>query len=121
MQGVNDFVPEHTLRNFSYLFAVRAGAGLLIVCTFNLSSVASDPAVGHALCALLRAAPRLETQCAIGSRDLRAYLREATEAGVVNEDVMNRFWELDNKPVEDRLFWEEAGVDLRILDMDSEQ
>ena len=25
---------------------------------------------------------------------------------------MNRFWEQDNKPVEDVLFWEEAGIDL---------
>ena len=25
---------------------------------------------------------------------------------------MNHFWELDNKMVEDTLFWEEAGVNL---------
>ena len=25
---------------------------------------------------------------------------------------MNHFWEIDNKPVEDTLFWEEAQVNL---------
>ena len=25
---------------------------------------------------------------------------------------MNHFWEIDNKPVEDTLFWEECGVNL---------
>ena len=34
------------------------------------------------------------------------------EKGFRKEDVMNHFWELDNKPVEDILFWEEAGIDL---------
>ena len=28
---------------------------------------------------------------------------------------MNHFWELDNKPVEDTLFWEEAGISLADL------
>ena len=35
-----------------------------------------------------------------------------TSAEVIHEDVMNHFWELDNKPVEDTLFWEECGLDL---------
>ena len=26
---------------------------------------------------------------------------------------MNHFWEIDNKLVEDQLFWEEANLDLR--------
>ena len=28
---------------------------------------------------------------------------------------MNHFWEIDNKAVEDTLFWEEAGIDLSKL------
>ena len=31
------------------------------------------------------------------------------------EDIMNHFWELDNKPVEDSLFWEEYGINLADL------
>ena len=36
-----------------------------------------------------------------------------TAAGVVKEDVMNHFWEIDNKPVEDKLYWEEVKIDMR--------
>ena len=32
--------------------------------------------------------------------------------GPVKEDVMNHFWEIDNKLVEDTLFWKEANLDL---------
>ena len=28
---------------------------------------------------------------------------------------MNHFWEIDNKPVEDTLFWEQTGIDLSKL------
>ena len=44
--------------------------------------------------------------------ELKKYLEETTQAGVLKEDVMNHFWEIDNKPVEDTLFWEAAGLDL---------
>ena len=33
----------------------------------------------------------------------------------MKEDVMNHFWEIDNKLVEDTLFWEEVKVDLSKL------
>jgi hypothetical protein len=46
---------------------------------------------------------------------LRNWLDEINAAGFTPEDVMNHFWELDNKAVEDTLFWEEAGVDLAQL------
>jgi hypothetical protein len=44
---------------------------------------------------------------------LKDYLVKATAAGIVKEDVMNHFWEIDNKPVEDKLYWEEVQIDMR--------
>jgi len=45
--------------------------------------------------------------------EFRKYLVQSTAAGVVKEDVMNHFWEIDNKPVEDKLYWEEVKIDMR--------
>ena len=42
----------------------------------------------------------------------RAWLEKINAEGIRKEDVMNHFWEIDNKPVEDTLFWEEAKVNL---------
>ena len=43
------------------------------------------------------------------------YLADETAKGERREDVMNHFWEIDNKPVEDTLFWEQTGIDLSKL------
>lgn len=44
---------------------------------------------------------------------LRKYLEEVKKQGPSKEDTMNHFWEIDNKLVEDQLFWEEVNLDLR--------
>ena len=46
---------------------------------------------------------------------LKQYLADETAKGERREDVMNHFWEIDNKPVEDTLFWEQTGIDLSKL------
>ena len=43
---------------------------------------------------------------------LKSYLEKVTAEGVRREDVMNHFWEIDNKPVEDTLYWEEVQIDM---------
>ena len=112
IHGIKDFLPEDTLRNFSYLFSVKVGDGLLILCTFHIAA-ACDPAAASALCALINSARSMLTPLSIAPAALKDFLRKSTEAGPLKEDTMNHFWEIDNKPVEDTLFWEEARVDLR--------
>ena len=112
VQGVKDFLPQDTLRNFSHLFSLKVGKGNLVVCTLDLSR-ADNPAVANFIHALKTRVGELLTDKGIAPADLRAYLARATAEGVRREDVMNHFWEIDNKPVEDTLFWEEAGLDLR--------
>ncbi len=114
--GIKHFIDEDTLRNFSHLFAVKVGKGTLVVCTLNLSlqQPSEDPVIRNFSAALLSALPELaQTDCAISADDLRAYLKTVQEKGPSKEDTMNHFWEIDDKLVEDTLFWEEANLDLR--------
>jgi len=111
LHGIKNFLPDDTMRNFCYLFAVKVGPGTLIVSTFNHRQF-RQPAAAAYFTALINHASTLKTTKNIAARDLKNYLKKATAAGVIKEDVMTRFWELDDKPVEDTLFWEQAGVDL---------
>ena len=56
-----------------------------------------------------------DTALSVDLKTFKDWLEEINAAGFLKEDVMNHFWELDDKPVEDTLFWEEAGVDLAQL------
>ena len=111
LHGVKDFIDEDTLRRFSHLFALRVGQGSLSVCTFNKDSW-QDPAAASLFASLLEHLPEKEIRAELGLSELREYLQAQTARGPRREDVMNHFWEIDNKPVEDTLFWEECGVNL---------
>ncbi|MBR5078420.1 MAG: hypothetical protein IKX30_06740 [Victivallales bacterium] len=112
MQHQKDFVDTDTLRNFSHLFSLRVGNGTLTVCTFELSRL-EDPSVSCFLAALL-AAPR-HPVAELAPSVFSDYLQAWTKRPPMKEDVMNHFWEIDNKLVEDTLFWEEVHVDLSKL------
>ena len=109
--GNKSFVDDGMLRRFSHLFAFGVGNGKLVVCTLNVDTPA-DPVVQNFLSVLVDQAERLADGFHIDAAAFRGWLDEINAAGFKPEDVMNRFWEQDNKPVEDVLFWEEAGIDL---------
>lgn len=112
VHGVKDFLPSDTLRNFCYLFRVGVGEGILAVCTFDFHASGNDPASHACLAAILGHADASPPTQSVTLPELSDWLDEATHAGPLREDVMNHFWELDNLPVETKLFWEEARVDL---------
>ena len=114
IHGVKDFIDEDTLRKFSHLFSVKVGAGLLTVCTLNVTNPES-PVVANFLCALIDTPELFATDCGMDAAQLRAYLENVAQKGLRPEDVMNHFWEIDNKLVEDTLFWEEVQVDLSAM------
>ncbi len=117
IHGVKDFIATDTLRNFSHLFTVKAGQGMLTVCTMLQPGKWSDsPAVENFFAELFNNPDDFRTDQEISIEVLKDYLVNATNAGICREDVMNHFWEIDNKPVEDTLFWEEVRVDMRKLD-----
>lgn len=111
IHGIKHFIDDDTLRKFSHLFSVRVGKGLLIVSALNLSN-AEDPTAANVLSLLTGHPECFDTEKTVAPQVLRDWLVEINAAGFTPEDVMNHFWELDNKAVEDTLFWEEAGVDL---------
>lgn len=108
------FIDDDTLRRFSHLFSLKVGEGLLIVCTLNVNKP-ENPVASGLLTTLIDHPEAFATDCAIDEAALRAWLDETNAAGFRREDIMNHFWELDNKPVEDTLFWEEYGIDLADL------
>ena len=108
IHGVKDYLPDDTLRNFCHCGVINVGSGKLIVCTFNTASV-KKPAGANFFATLLNNAAALKADNGIEVKALEEYLATAP---LVKEDVMNHFWEIDNKPVEDTLFWEETGIDL---------
>lgn len=114
LHGVKDFIEEDTLRNFSHCFSLKvSGGGVLTVCTLGAPQWKSTPVTDNFFAALLDLIPGITTENSCTIAELKSALDGMTAAGVCKEDVMNHFWEIDNKPVEDTLFWEEAGVDLR--------
>ncbi|MHC4873556.1 MAG: glycoside hydrolase family 2 TIM barrel-domain containing protein [Planctomycetota bacterium] len=116
IHNIKDFLPEQTLRNFSYLFSLKAGKGNLIVCTFNLTKP-EKPICSTVIDFLINNTNELlpAEENSIDIESFKNYLKETTEKGEEKEDVMNLYWAQDNRPVEDQLFWETAGVDLSKL------
>ena len=82
------------------------------MCTFALKSP-ENPSVAAFLAELFNDPGLVKTAKSIEPTVLKKYLADETAKGVRKEDTMNHFWEIDNKLVEDTLFWEEAKLDLR--------
>jgi hypothetical protein len=111
VNGIKDFIDDDTLRNFSYLFQVKCGNGALTVCTFAMTRLA-NPAVAAFVRELVESPQWPATTKTMQLIDFKEFVKKETAQGPRPEDVMNHFWELDNKLVEDTLFWEETGLDL---------
>ncbi|MBQ7206916.1 MAG: hypothetical protein IJS01_03865 [Lentisphaeria bacterium] len=114
IHGIKDFIDADTLRDFSHLFTVKVGRGLLTVCT-TLPPEGwriGDPVAENVLASLCDHLDELTASESIGPEVLEKYLQRTSAAGIRKEDVMNHFWEIDNKPVEDTLYWEEVQIDL---------
>ncbi|MBQ9336690.1 MAG: hypothetical protein IJS14_05265 [Lentisphaeria bacterium] len=109
---IKDFIDRDTFRNFSHLFSVKVGKGTLAVCTFNLKNP-DDPVTASLLAELFGSRELVKTDKPVDPEVLKQYLADETAKGIRKEDTMNHFWEIDNKLVEDKLFWEEAKLDLR--------
>ena len=80
----------------------------MLPCEFRLNAVTEN-----FFTALFDNLDALKADEAIDLDALKAYVDKVTAEGVRKEDVMNHFWEIDNKPVEDTLYWEEVQIDMR--------
>lgn len=114
VHNIKGFIANDTLRKFSHLFSLKVGEAELIVCGFNLSNP-ENPVVANFLKVLIDNTEALKAENGISVDEFKAFLTEENEKGIRKEDVMNHFWEIDNKPVEDTLFWEEAQINLALM------
>ncbi|MBR2364687.1 MAG: hypothetical protein IKA79_05760, partial [Lentisphaeria bacterium] len=118
LHNIKDFIEEDTLRDFSHLLSVKCKKGnkeaLFCICTYNMENI-SSPAVMNLFDFLLSGNHVFDTDISWDVDEMKDVIRKMNEKGFRREDVMNRFWEQDNKAVEDTLFWEEAGIDLSKL------
>lgn len=114
IRGQKGFIDDDTLRRFTHLFSLRVGGGTLIVCTFRMQEP-ENPVCANLLRLLIDHPERFVPKADIEEQAFRKWLEETNAAGFKPEDVMNHFWEIDNKLVEDNLFWEEFGIDLADL------
>ncbi len=105
---IKEFQIDDTLRNFCYLGALKVGKGKLIISTFSTKNI-QKPECANYFSGLLNHIDSIKTENGV---NLDVFYRYATESPVIKEDVMNHFWEIDDKPVEDTLFWESTGIDL---------
>ncbi|MBE6357698.1 MAG: hypothetical protein E7057_00445 [Lentisphaerae bacterium] len=113
IHNIKDFIDTDTLRNFSHLFTVKAGQGMLTVCTMMPGKFVKNPVTENFFAAVFNNLDQMKAEESISLEALKDYLTQKTTEGVRREDVMNHFWEIDNKPVEDKLYWEEVQVDMR--------
>ena len=68
--------------------------------------------MANLLSALVNTPEMFKPGCKIETSQLRDWLETTMKNGLRREDVMNHFWELDDRIVEDTLFWEEVNVNL---------
>ena len=113
IHNIKQFIDSDTLRNFSHLFTVKVGQGVLTVCTMLPCKWQANAVTENFFAAIFNNLDALKGEESIELSVLKDYLVKATAAGIVKEDVMNHFWEIDNKPVEDKLYWEEVQIDMR--------
>jgi hypothetical protein len=108
----NGIVTDITVTPPSRVSYVEGEALNLIIGSQPLKGEEKEAVKANVLKLLTDRTDLFSTDKVIDSAVLHKWLQEINAAGLPQEDVMNHFWEIDNKPVEDTLFWEEAGINL---------
>lgn len=112
---MSELRPERTMRNFSYAFDVRVGAGRLLVTGFNFTSVDNNPAVRAMFKTLVnycRSEDFGRGEC-IPVSEFGRYLEKCAGLGPQKEGMMTQYWQLDDAPVESMDYWTESERYLR--------
>lgn len=98
---------DRTLRDFSYLFELKAGDGSLLVCGMNLTGLDRNEPSTIAFCNFLKqylSSQEFAPSEGMSVDELEAYLRRSAKSPV-KERMMTQFWELDDTPVESQDYW----------------
>lgn len=105
-----DLIYDRTLRNFSYMFEAAAGKGKLLVCGLNFTGL--DENEPSTVCMANFVIDYMKSDdfnpnAGISIDELKAYMKKCAEKPV-RESIMTQFWEMDDAPVESKLFWKES-------------
>ncbi len=105
-----DLIYDRTLRNFSYMFEAAAGQGKLLVCGLNFTGL--DENEPSTVCMANFVIDYMKSDdfnpnAGISIDELKAYMKKCAEKPV-RESIMTQFWEMDDAPVESKLFWKES-------------
>ncbi len=109
--GERELMYDRTMRHFSYAFALRVGAGRLIVTGFNFTAAEElEPSSCKMLEALVNILKSGETdaKAPVSTSELKSYLTEVAEGGPQKEGMMTQYWQLDAEPVETMEYWTES-------------
>ena len=101
---------DRTLRDFSYLFDLRVGAGKLLVCGLNLTGLDNEEPSAQAMAKFIleyMTSDEFNPTNGISVEELSAYMQECAKRPV-KERMMTQFWELDDAPVESPQFWKDS-------------
>ena len=101
---------DRTLRNFSYMFELRAGKGKLLVCGLNLTGLDKNEPSSAAAADFILHYLYSEDFCPadeIALNVLEKYLKDCAKRPV-KERMMTQFWQLDEAPVESKEYWKES-------------
>lgn len=102
---------DRTLRLFSHIFEINAGAGKLIVTGLNFEGLGiQQPEVCGLFEALINYAksPEFKPEASIGVNELREHLLYNSTLGPVRERMMTQFWQLNDTPVESLDYWNDS-------------
>ena len=105
-----DLIYDRTLRNFSYMFEAAAGLLKLFVCGLNFTGL--DENEPSTVCMANFVIDYMKSDdfnpnAGISIDELKAYMKKCAEKPV-RESIMTQFWEMDDAPVESKLFWKES-------------
>ena len=105
-----ELMPDRTLRNFAYLFEVKAGGGSLLVCGLNLTGLNDGEPSATAMSRFIVnyiSGSDFNPENEISLEELKSYMAKCAKEPV-RERTMTQFWELDDAPVESPEFWKAA-------------
>lgn len=103
-------MPDRTLRDFGYMFELKAGKGRLLVCGFNLTGIDENEPSATATARFIKNyinSDDFNPENEIPLEELKAYAKRCAKEPV-RERTMTQFWQLDDEPVESPEFWREA-------------
>lgn len=105
-----ELMPDRTLRDYAYLFELKAGSGSLLVCGLNLTGLDENEPSVVAMSGFIKKYINSEDfnpENEISLEVLKSYMANCAKEPV-KERTMTQFWELDDAPVESPEFWRAA-------------